>query len=160
MRICNARVVVVTPRESGARIASATAGKERNKMKLDRTASLSPSLAAACCALIGLSAFGGCMIDDRCDRHPEDPNCSYVTDTYRDHGTGAGSYSGGGSSSGKGGCAGTSATGSAGRPGTGGSGRAGTGGAIGAGTGGSAAGSTGQTGGGGTPMAGAAGSSA
>src|SRR3954469_1398563 len=126
MRICNARVVVVTPRESGARIASATAGKERNKMKLDRTASLSPSLAAACCALIGLSAFGGCMIDDRCDRHPEDPNCSYVTDKYRDHETGsgstsgAGSHSGGGSSAGKGGCAGTTAAGSGGRTGTGG----------------------------------------
>ena len=87
-------------------------------MKLDRTASLSSSLLAACCALVGLSAIGGCMIEPRehCDKHPDDPECAYVTDTYRDHG-------GGGANSGKGGCAGIGGAGGASRGGAGGTAR-------------------------------------
>ena len=48
-------------------------------MKLDRIASFSPSFAAVCCALVGLSALTGCIIDpnERCHRHPEDPDWKY-----------------------------------------------------------------------------------
>ena len=64
-------------------------------MKLDRIASLPPSLAAACLAFVGLTTVVGCVIpDDYCDRHPEDRNCAYVTDTYRQHGGTTGSNSG------------------------------------------------------------------
>ena len=94
-------------------------------MKLDRTASFSSSF-AACCALVGLSAIGGCIIEpsDQCDRHPEDPECSYVTDNYRPQAAKAG----GGANSGRGGCAGTG--GAAGRGGTGGGTAAGAGGSA------------------------------
>ena len=61
-------------------------------MKLDRIALLTPSLAAACFAFVGLASITGCVIpDDYCDRHPEDRNCAYATDTYRQHGGTTGS---------------------------------------------------------------------
>src|SRR4029079_17533912 len=98
-------------------------------MKLDRIASFLPSLAAACCAFVSVASFGGCVItpDDVCERHPEDPSCSYAIDKYRDH-KGKGGNGNNGSNAGTGGCAG--AAGAAARPGTGGTSVGGRGGAV------------------------------
>src|SRR5215471_17159742 len=98
-------------------------------MKLDRSASLSPSIVTACCAFVAFAAASGCMVDPNeryCERHPDDPACSDVTNVYRNHGGNSGSTSGSGSHSGKGGCAGA-AGGAGGHAGSGG----GVGGSIG-----------------------------